>query len=133
MATPEGKIKNQILISLGENPNGLYYNNPTGLGIPYSFVKKMCPHCHCRVEHGSPIQYGLVGSADIMGVSAVTITPDMVGKVIGVATAVEVKTATGRQHDQQKRFQAAWERCGGKYILARSPEDVALLAEGVVL
>lgn len=133
MATPEGKIKNQVIIKLNENINGIYWNNPTGLGIPFSYVAKSCPSCGTKLKHGAPIQYGLVGSADIMGVSAVTITPDMVGKVIGVATAVEVKTATGRQHEQQKRFQAAWERCGGKYILARSPEDVALLAEGVVL
>ena len=54
-----------------------------------------------------------------------TITPDMVGKVIGVATAIETKTAKGRQRDEQKTFERVMVAQGGLYILARSADDVA--------
>ncbi len=37
--------------------------------------------------------------------------------------AIEVKTERGRQSQQQRRFQAAVERAGGLYVLARSPAD----------
>ena len=41
----------------------------------------------------------------------------------GNAIAVEMKGA-GRQEEKQKAFQAAWEKAGGLYILARSVADV---------
>jgi hypothetical protein len=44
--------------------------------------------------------------------------------------ALEVKSATGRQNEAQKRYQARVEAIGGLYILARSADDVrqALIA-----
>lgn len=70
------------------------------------------------------VSVGMVGSADIIGVQPVTITADMVGQTIGQAIAIEVKTDKGRQSDAQKKWQAAWEKHGGLYVLARSPDDV---------
>jgi hypothetical protein len=58
-----------------------------------------------------PISYGLKGSSDILGC------------VDGRMVCVEVKTATGRQRKEQVIFQAAIERAGGIYIIARSPEE----------
>ena len=42
----------------------------------------------------------------------------------GRAFGIEVKTAKGKQRDAQKKWQEAWEKRGGIYILARSVEDV---------
>ena len=42
----------------------------------------------------------------------------------GRAFGIEVKTAKGQQREAQKKWQAAWEKRGGIYILARSLEDV---------
>ena len=64
------------------------------------------------------------GTADLLGVTRVTITPDMVGKVVGVATAIETKTAKGRQRDEQKTFERVMLAQGGIYGIARSPADV---------
>ena len=61
----------------------------------------------------------------------VTITPDMLGKRIGVAVGVEFKTETGRQSDAQKRWQAAFESRGGVYRLVRSAADIVQLVENV--
>jgi hypothetical protein len=63
---------------------------------------------------GRPVKFGLVGSADILGI----IAPQ------GRFLAIECKTRTGKQSDQQRNFQKMIEAMGGIYILARSLEDV---------
>lgn len=53
-------------------------------------------------------------------------TPDLMGVIQpGKAFGIEVKTKRGQQRDAQKKWQEAWEKRGGIYILARSLEDVA--------
>lgn len=69
------------------------------------------------------VKVGVPGMADIIGVVPVKITADMVGKTIGVAMAVEVKTATGQQRQKQKLWQLAAERRGAIYRIARSPDQ----------
>ena len=52
-------------------------------------------------------------------------TPDLMGVMTpGRAFGIEVKAAKGKQRDAQKKWQEAWEKRGGLYILARSLEDV---------
>lgn len=58
------------------------------------------------------IRYGLVGSADLIGCWN------------GRFLAIEIKAPNGRQRDEQRAFQAAVERLGGLYVLARSVDDV---------
>jgi hypothetical protein len=77
------------------------------------------------------VMVGTPGQSDSMAVVAVTITPDMVGKTIGVAVAPEFKAARGKQSDRQKLWQAAFEKRGGIYALVRSPEDMVDLVERV--
>lgn len=69
-----------------------------------------------RDRTGRVIRFGVVGQADISGVLA----PH------GRRVEIECKTATGRQTEQQARFQAMIEQHGGIYILARSVDDVRL-------
>ena len=59
-----------------------------------------------------------------MAIKPTVITPDMVGQTLAVFVAVEVKTATGRQSEPQKKWQKAVEKLGVKYILARSENDI---------
>jgi hypothetical protein len=63
------------------------------------------------LKDARPISFGLPGSGDILGVAP------------GFGFALEAKTDSGRQSDQQKKFQAAFERAGGRYGLFRSPEE----------
>jgi hypothetical protein len=42
----------------------------------------------------------------------------------GKAFGIEVKAQRGQQRDAQKKWQAAWEKRGGIYILAKSLQDV---------
>ena len=60
------------------------------------------------------VRFGVPGQADISGLFFNT----------GRRLEIEVKTATGRQSPQQRKFQTMIERFGGLYILARSVDDV---------
>lgn len=66
-----------------------------------------------RDQSGRIIRAGIKGQADISGILA-----------DGRRLEIEVKTATGRQSQDQKRWQRMIERFNGLYILARSVEDV---------
>ena len=55
----------------------------------------------------------------IIKVGQVGITADMVGQTVGVCVGIEVKTATGKQRPEQKRWQEVFERHGGVYQLRR--------------
>lgn len=57
-------------------------------------------------------RFGALGSSDIVCVVA--------GQYVGI----EVKGPKGKQSEYQKEFQKALEAAGGKYILARSLDDV---------
>lgn len=79
-------------------------------------------------QHGRPVQFGLAkGSADLIGWTTRTITPDMVGQQVAVFTSIEVKTATGRLRPEQRQWLEAVQAAGGIAGVARSVEDAARL------
>lgn len=80
-------------------------------------------HGDVLIKHAYPIRLGPSGMADIMGIAAITITPDMVGQVIGQVIALEGKTATGKQRKAQKSFEVMIKKMGGEYHIFRSPEE----------
>lgn len=60
------------------------------------------------------VRYGLgLGSADLIGL----LVPS------GRGLAIEVKSARGRLSSEQMAWRGAWERAGGLYVLARTPEE----------
>lgn len=93
----ETQIMQDILVAVSALPETLVWRHNTGVGV---------------TRARTILRAGLPGSADIIGVSR------------GRAVAIEVKTASGRQSEQQRKFQAAWERARGVYVLARSVDDV---------
>ena len=70
------------------------------------------------------VKVGVPGMADGLMVVAVTVTPEMVGRVIGVAAFPEFKTSTGRQAESQHNFQRAVQSRGAPYRLIRSAEEM---------
>lgn len=95
----EHEIQQRILLAIGNRPGLRVWRNQTGA---------------LKNDRGQLIRFGCPGSADILGIMA----PD------GRFLAIEVKTDSGRQSDQQRHFQTMIENHGGLYILARSVEDV---------
>lgn len=106
------------LVAVGARPDVLIWRQQSGL-----FRQFEAPH--------APVRVGMPGMADSLAVVAVTITPEMVGRTVGVAVAAEYKTNTGRQSEVQRNWQRAFEQRGGIYRLIRSAADMLALVSDV--
>ena len=95
----EAKLKHEILLDVGARPNVRVWSNQTG---------------QAWTRSGHPIKYGLVGSADIIGIL----------KPSGRFLAIEVKSPIGVQEPEQIAFETMVRAMGGVYILARTLADV---------
>jgi len=113
MSKPEHIIQSEIQLAASNAGVPLFRNN-TGAYTS---------------ESGSYIRFGVggPGGSDLIGITPVTITPDMVGDTIGVFTAIEVKTKNGRPTKQQTKFIESVKRNGGIAGIARSADDALSL------
>lgn len=68
------------------------------------------------------MRYGLVGSADILG-----LTSD--GKFL----AMEIKVGRDRQSEQQRRFERMIKRMGGRYFVISSADEATAAIDGLGL
>lgn len=109
MRNPETNIMNKIMLAASKKGWHIWRNQVGNFKT---------------MDGSRTINIGVKGSADLMAVKPTVITPDMVGQTLAVFVAVEVKTATGRQSEPQKKWQAAVEKLGVEYILARSEDDI---------
>lgn len=111
----EQALQQRIRLALSRGVTRLWRNN-TGM---------------LRDQQGRPVRFGLCpGSADLIGYTTVTVTPDMVGQRLAVFTAVEVKTATGRPTTEQAAFLDHIRQAGGRAGIARSVSDAERITEG---
>lgn len=111
------EVLNPSLIAVGQDPDVLIMRIQSGLFLTLDGKRK--------------VRVGLPGMPDTLAVVAVTVTADMVGQRIPVAVAPEMKTAAGKQREQQKKWQAAFESRGGVYRLIRSAGELVELIERV--
>lgn len=110
MANAETTLQQHIRLAVGQRSDVRLFRNNTGT-LP-------------DPRTGRPIQFGLArGSADLIGIKQVTITPDMVGQTIGVFTSIEVKTPTGRVTPEQRNWLTMVRKLGGIAGIARSTRD----------
>lgn len=85
----------------------------------------------CVVRKARPFHAGLCkGSSDLIGITPVVITPDMVGRTLGVFTALEVKKPGGCATDEQSNFLDQILKLGGFAGVARSDDDAIAIAKG---
>ncbi len=111
----EQTIQQQIRLACSRGPVRLWRNN----------VGRLLD------QQGRPVTFGLCpGSADLVGYSTVTVTPDMVGQTVAVFTAVEVKAPTGRPTPQQTAWLEHIRAAGGRAGIARSVEDAQRIVRG---
>ena len=109
MANKETNLQNQIMLTMSK----------AGMLVYRQMVGKFRP-----IYNNSVISVGVPGMADIGAIKPITITPDMVGKTIGVAVNVEVKTETGKQQNNQKIWETSFKSKGGVYIVSRDHKTV---------
>ena len=110
----EKAVLNAGLIEASACAQTLCWRNPTGFGwvgrrLPTAIGSRVViePRMIVLCE-ATAIRFGLVGSADVLGVTA------------GRAWAAEFKTTIGVQAQEQSRFQRAFEAAGGVYELVRT-------------
>lgn len=114
-AKSESQILREVMLALGSRPDVRIWRNNTGVAL---------------TKDGRRIKFGLArGSSDLIGLKTETVTEGMVGRRVGVFTAVELKSEDGRLSPQQERFIECVRRFGGRAITARSLEEVEKLLE----
>lgn len=131
----EREIHKQILLSLNAelHPRGQFWTCDTGQIVPISEAKRAVKEIlRLDLKQGAAALRAaaaeIVRSLRRMMVGVIG-QPDIQGCLDGRWIGIEVKTEKGRQREGQKVFQAAIERAGGVYIIARSPEEAI---EGVI-
>jgi hypothetical protein len=67
----------------------------------------------------------LKGAPDIVGFDRVRITPEMMGKILPVVLAVEVKRPGQRAKPQQEAFHDALPKNGVPIVVATLPDGIA--------
>lgn len=79
----------------------------------------------CVSPSGRVINYGVCnpGGSDLIGITPIKITSEMVGCTVGVFTGIEVKTPTGRPTKPQINFINQITTQGGIASISRSPEE----------
>lgn len=108
-------VQHPAMVAVGARPDVLVWRQQSGL-----FFTRM----------GDPVRVGLPGMADAGMIVAVTITPDMVGRTVGVAVQPEFK-AGGQQREAQANWQRAVGQRGGIYRVVRSSDDMLRLVDDV--
>ena len=111
-------VQNPAMLAAGMRPDVLVWRQQSGLFRSYDDPDRL-------------VRVGQVGMADLGMIVAVTITPDMVGKTIGVAVQPECKTRTGKHEQDQKAWAASVQARGGVYRLVKSAGDMLALIEDV--
>ncbi len=102
----ERLILNQTRLLCGRLPHATLWRNEVGTAKHENRV----------------VRYGLcVGSADLIGIRELTITPELVGSTVGQFVALELKTPTGRLSAEQRQFIALVQRRGGLAAVVRDP------------
>ena len=106
----EAEIQAEIWKAIGSRPDTRLFRNNQGIAT------------HAG---GQRVKYGLAnpGGSDLIGLHAVTITPDMVGQTLAVFTALEIKTPTGAIRPEQRTFIEFVRSFGGKAGIVRSVAD----------
>jgi hypothetical protein len=126
----ERRILAEGLIGVTAEPDVFAWRNNTGQGwqgqrltLPNGYSLTIKPGM-VVLRDARPISFGLPGSGDILGVAR--------AGDLGFGFALEAKTEDRRsqQSEQQRKFQIAFERAGGRYGVFRSPEEAVAHLRG---
>lgn len=112
------ETQNPALLAVGARPDVLIWRQQSGVFRAYDDPSRI-------------VRVGQPGMSDAGAIVAVTITPDMVGKTVGIAVQPEFKTRTGRASESQHAWRRAVEQRGGVYELVRTPEQMVDLVTRV--
>ena len=77
-----------------------------------------------KTDDGRWIRYGVCnpGGSDLIGLTKIQVTPDMVGKTVAIFTAIEAKTGRTVTTPEQAQFISAVYHAGGIAVIARETD-----------
>jgi len=125
MATSEKKLQAEILRKLGSRSDVRLFRNTCGFGYTGKLLRQ--ENGVVVLSNAHPTTFGLCpGSADLIGVQKIIITPEMAGQAIGRFVSIEVKGEGGRISEQQKNWQRMVENMGGFAVFAKDLDSLEL-------
>ena len=146
MSDSEKKLINMTCCLWSES-FGLLFRNNTGVAWSGSsprfkkggIAKKIAQILGIKVNAGDTvavlrnprkIEFGLKkGSSDTIGVTKIKVTEEMVGRTLGVFTALEMKTGRTPTTEEQKNFISAVRESGGIAGIVYTVEEAVQLRE----
>lgn len=113
----------QNAIRLAANDYGRFFRVNVGTGWVGNIIRKSANTI--TLGNFRPLTTGVPkGFSDLIGLTEVTITPEMVGQKIAVFTALEVKSKNGKVSPAQRSFIDMVKARGGLAAIVRSVEDL---------
>lgn len=113
MSANETSIQNRIRLAISRYGGALALRNNTGL---------------FKTFDGRTVQAGMgTGTSDLIGLVSHVVTPEDVGRTVGIFLAIEVKTEIGRAREGQEAFLTRVAELGGVGGIARSDDDAISL------
>ena len=122
MSTPEHCLQNEILLAIGSRRDVRLFRQNVGLAWTGE-VAKRGPNWITLIN-ARPLHAGLAkGSADLIGLQRIRITPEMVGMDLAAFVSLEVKTPTGRATREQEAWLQMCRLFGARAGIVRSVEE----------
>ena len=130
-------LQNRIRLELSEQQVGTFWRANSGMAWAGEAITIRTPQAvrvgpgdvvirNARPFHGMP-----EGFLDLIGIVPVKITADMVGKTVGVFTAIDSKHGTGRLSPAQRNMIDLIRLQGGRAGEARTPGEAVQIARGI--
>lgn len=127
----ETNLVRRVMLKLGADPKIRIFRNNVGSGYIGASKKFSHPQTvnvkagDVLVQQARYFDAGLCpGSSDLIGLQAVTITPEMVGKTVACFVAIEVKLPSGRVQENQINFLEMVNKLGGKGLIVRDENEI---------
>jgi hypothetical protein len=122
----ESSIQADIRLAQGLLPHVRLFRNNRGVAWMGKLLQRRGGIV--TLENARPVEFGLTdGASDLIGLTQIVVTPEMVGRTLAVFTAQEVKRPGVTVPDHQERFVGFVQRFGGIAGVVRSPEDALSL------
>ena len=126
----ESALLARIRLAVGRLAHARLFRNQVGEAWIGDVARRDAASGTVTLLKARRVPFGLApGSADLVGWTTVTITPDMVGQRVAVFTSAEVKAEKGRVRLDQENWRRVVAEAGGRAGIVRSVEGaVALVA-----
>lgn len=124
----EGTIQADIRKAVGLFPHVRLWRNNRGAAWMGQIVERA--GTTIVLANARPVEFGLTnGASDLIGLTQIVITPEMIGRTLAVFTAIEVKRPGVGVPEHQRRFIDFVRGFGALADVARSSADAVRIVE----